>query len=180
LLLLAWLDAEIPLADSDWKPGEGRPMLETDGRRLYLPAVFGSREEAIVAVQHGAGHLAFDSYARVHIEALFARAGMSHPPVDDQNRITWRPLFAPFAERMFRFQVLFDLAEDLRVNARLHARIPGFLARLLRLARRPIRCRTNPRARTTGRRWRRIVRCTARTTMGLARRVDPRSAWILA
>ncbi len=134
LLLLAWLDAEIPLADSDWKPGEGRPMLETDGRRLYLPAVFGSREEAIVAVQHGAGHLAFDSYARVHIEALFARAGTSHPPLDDQDRITWRPLFAPFAERMFRFQVLFDLAEDLRVNARLHARIPGFLARLLRLA----------------------------------------------
>jgi nitric oxide reductase NorD protein len=136
LLLLAWLDAEIPLADGDWKPGEGRPMLETDGRRLYLPAVFDSRDEAIVAVQHGAAHLAFDSYAREPIEGLFARAGMQHPPLDDHSRITWRPLFAPFAERMFRFQILFDLAEDLRVNARLHSRIPGFLARLLRLARR--------------------------------------------
>ncbi|TVP81693.1 VWA domain-containing protein [Thioalkalivibrio sp.] len=136
LLLLAWLDAEIPLADGDWKPGEGRPMLETDGRRLYLPAVFDSRDEAIVAVQHGTAHLAFDSYAREHIEGLFARAGMEHPPLDDQSRITWRPLFAPFAERMFRFQILFDLAEDLRVNARLHPRIPGFLARLLQLARR--------------------------------------------
>ncbi len=136
LLLLAWLDAEIPLADSDWKPGEGRPMLETDGRRLYLPAVFDSRDEAIVAVEHGAAHLAFDSYAREHIEALFAHAGMEHPPLDDQSRITWRPLFAPFAERMFRLQILFDLAEDLRVNARLHSRIPGFLARLLELARR--------------------------------------------
>ncbi len=134
LLLLAWLDAEIPLADGDWKPGEGRPMLETDGRRLYLPAVFDSRDEAVIAVQHGAAHLAFDSYAREHIEGLFARAGMEHPPLDDQSRITWRPLFAPFAERMFRFQILFDLAEDLRVNARLHPRIPGFLARLLRLA----------------------------------------------
>ena len=136
LLLLAWLDAEIPLADGDWKPGEGRPMLETDGRRLYLPAVFGSRAEAILAVQHGAAHLAFDSYARERIEGLFARAGMEHPPLDDQSRITWRPLFAPFAERMFRFQILFDLAEDLRVNARLHHRIPGFLTRLLQLARR--------------------------------------------
>jgi nitric oxide reductase NorD protein len=109
-------------------------MLETDGRRLYLPAVFGSRDEAIVAVQHGAAHLAFDSYAREGLEALFRRAGTEHPPLDDRNRITWRPLFAPFAERMFRFQILFDLAEDLRVNARIARRIPGFLPRLLRLA----------------------------------------------
>jgi len=134
LLLRAWLEADIPLADGDWKPGDGRPMLETDGRRLYLPAVFGSRDEAIVAVQHGTAHLAFDSYARERIEALFRRAGTEHPPLDDQNRITWRPLFAPFAERMFRFQVLFDLAEDLRVNARLARRIPGFLRRLVGLA----------------------------------------------
>ena len=134
LLLRAWLNADIPLADGNWKPGEGRPMLETDGRRLYLPAVFRSREEAIVAVQHGTAHLAFDSYAREHIEALFRRAGTEHPPLDDQQRITWRPLFAPFGERMFRFQILFDLAEDLRVNARLARRIPGFLQRLVRLA----------------------------------------------
>ena len=134
LLLRAWLEAEIPLADGNWKPGEGRPMLETDGRRLYLPAVFGGRDEAIVAVQHGAAHLAFDSYAREHIEALFRRAGTEHPPLDDQNRITWRPLFAPFAERMFRFQILFDLAEDLRVNLRIARLIPGFLSRLLRIA----------------------------------------------
>jgi nitric oxide reductase NorD protein len=133
-LLRAWLEADVPLADGNWKPGEGRPMLETDGRRLYLPAVFGSRDEAIVAVQHGAAHLAFDSYAREHIEALFRRVGIAHPPLDDQNRITWRPLFAPFAERMFRFQILFDLTEDLRVNARIAQRIPGFLQRLVDLA----------------------------------------------
>ncbi len=134
LVLLAWLEAEIPLADGDWRPGEGRPMLETDGRRLFLPAVFDHRDEALVAVQHGAAHLAFDTYAQPHLEALFAQAGQSHPPLDEQGRITWRPLFAGFAERMFRFQVLFDLAEDLRVNARLHPRIPGFLRRLLQLA----------------------------------------------
>lgn len=136
LLLLAWLDAEIPLADGDWKPGDGRAMLETDGRRLYLPAVFDNRDEAIIAVQHGAAHLAFDSYAREHLEALFARAGMEHPPLDEESRITWRPLFAEFAERMFRFQILFDLAEDLRVNARLHPLIPGFMIRLLAQAER--------------------------------------------
>lgn len=134
LLLRAWLEAELPLADGNWKPGSGRPMLETDGRRLYLPAVFDSRDEAIVAVQHGAAHLAFDTYALQRIEALFARAGMPHPPLDDQRRITWRPLFAPFAERMFRFQILFDLAEDLRVNARMAQRIPGYLQRLVGLA----------------------------------------------
>lgn len=134
LLLWAWLNADIPLADSAWRPDDGRPMLETDGRRLYLPAVLGSREEAITAVLHTAGHLAYDTYAQPLIEALFQRAGSSHPPLDDQRRITWRPLFAGFGERMIRFQVLFDLAEDLRVNARLQQRIPGFLARLLRLA----------------------------------------------
>jgi nitric oxide reductase NorD protein len=134
LLLRAWLEADIHLADGNWKPGDGRPMLETDGQRLYLPAVFGSRDEAIVAVQHGTAHLAFDSYAREHIDALFRRAGTEHPPLDEQNRITWRPLFAPFAERMFRFQILFDLAEDLRVNARIAPRIPGFLQRLVDLA----------------------------------------------
>lgn len=134
LLLLAWLEADIPLADSEWRPGDGRPMLETDGRRLYLPAVLGSRDEAIVAVQHVAAHLAFDSYARTHIEALFRRVGLEHPPLDDASRITWRPLFAGFGTRMIRFQILFDLAEDIRVNARLHPRIPGFLQRLLRLA----------------------------------------------
>jgi nitric oxide reductase NorD protein len=135
LLLRAWLGAEIPFADSDWRPDHGRPMLETDGRRLYLPAVFPSRDEAIIAVEHAAGHLAWDSYSRERIEALFARAGRVHPPLDDAGRITWRPLFAGFGERMFRMQILFDLAEDLRVNRRLKTQIPGFLERLLRLAR---------------------------------------------
>ncbi|WP_018994662.1 nitric oxide reductase activation protein NorD [Thioalkalivibrio sp. ALJ2] len=134
LVLLAWLDADIPLADSSWKPGEGRPMLETDGRRLFMPAVMDSREEAIVATQHAAAHLAFDTYAQSDVERLFERAGVEHPPLDDRSRITWRPLFAPFEARMFRFQVLFDLAEDLRVNARLAPRIPNFLPRLVALA----------------------------------------------
>ncbi|WP_018951132.1 nitric oxide reductase activation protein NorD [Thioalkalivibrio sp. AKL12] len=135
LVLMAWLDADIPLADSSWKPGEGRPMLETDGRRLFMPAVMDSREEAIVATQHAAAHLAFDTYAQPDVERLFERAGAEHPPLDDKSRITWRPLFAQFEARMFSFQVLFDLAEDLRVNTRLAPRIPNFLSRLVELAR---------------------------------------------
>lgn len=135
LLLRAWLGTEVPFADSDWRPDHGRPMLETDGRKLYLPAVLPSRDDAIIAVQHAAGHLAWDSYSRERIEALFAHAGSVHPPLDDAGRITWRPLFAGYADRMFRMQILFDLAEDLRVNARLKTQIPGFVERLLRLAR---------------------------------------------
>lgn len=134
-LMRAWMNTDVPLADSAWRPGDGRPMLETDGRRLYLPAVFSSRDEAIIAVEHAVGHLAWDTYAQERIEQLFVRAGSEHPPLDEAGRMTWRPLFAAYAERMFRFQILFDLAEDLRINARLHSRIPGFLSRLLRLAR---------------------------------------------
>ncbi|MEJ2060935.1 MAG: VWA domain-containing protein [Gammaproteobacteria bacterium] len=135
LLLLAWYNEHIPMADSAWRPGRGRPMVDTDGRQLYLPAVLGDREETIVAVLHAAGHLRFDTYCREDIEALFARVGMAHPPLDADQRITWRPLYAHFEERMFRFQVLFDLCEDLRVDARIGALIPGYLTRALRLAR---------------------------------------------
>lgn len=134
LLLSAWFADSIPLADSDWRPGQGRPMVDTDGLRLLLPAVLESREEAIVAVLHAAGHLRFDTYAQPDIESLFNHVGMMHPPLDADQRITWRPLYARYAERMFRFQVLFDICEDLRVDARLAELIPGYLPRLLRLA----------------------------------------------
>lgn len=135
LLVTAWLGGPVELGDGDWRPGRGRPMVETDGRRLLLPAVLGSREEAVVAVLHAAAHLRFDTYAQALIRRLFAEAGMEHPPLDADQRITWRPLFARYGARMFRFQVLFDLCEDLRVDARLGAMVPGYLERLRRLAR---------------------------------------------
>lgn len=134
LLTTAWFGHLVPLADGDWRPGRGRPMMDTDGHTLYLPAVLEGREEAIVSVLHTMGHLRFDTYFLDHIEALFGELGMEHPAVDADQRITWRPLYAHFEERMFRFQVLFDLCEDLRVDARLDTLIPGYLGRLVRLA----------------------------------------------
>ena len=134
LLLLAWFDYLVPMADSDWRPGRGRPMMDTDGQMLFMPAVLESREEAVVAALHTVGHLRFDTYFHEDIEALFREVGMEHPPIDADQRITWRPLYAHFAERMFRFQLLFDLCEDLRVDARLDRIVPGYLARVVRLA----------------------------------------------
>ncbi|APZ44578.1 VWA domain-containing protein [Acidihalobacter ferrooxydans] len=133
LLLLAWFDEEIPLADSDWRPGRGRPAMECDGRSIFMPAVLADRDEAVVAALHTAGHLRYDTYAAVEINALFLYSETAHPPLDADQRITWRPLFAPYAARMFRFQVLFDLCEDLRVDARLCADVPGYATRLERL-----------------------------------------------
>ncbi|AOU97323.1 VWA domain-containing protein [Acidihalobacter yilgarnensis] len=133
MLLLAWFDELIPLADSDWRPGKGAPMMLCDGRSLLMPAVLADRDEAIAAALHTAAHLRFDTYAGEEVEALFEARGMAHPPLDDDQRITWRPLFAEFGERLFRFQVLFDLCEDLRVDSRLGALVPGYFSRLTRL-----------------------------------------------
>ena len=136
LILAGWFGEAPALDDGEWRPGHGRPMVETDGQRLYLPAVLADHEEAILAVLHTAGHLRFDTYSREAIESLFRELGMEHPPLDADQRITWRPLFAAYGERMFRFQVLFDLCEDLRVDARLDGLIPRHARRLLGRARR--------------------------------------------
>ncbi|QKT04566.1 VWA domain-containing protein [Ectothiorhodospiraceae bacterium 2226] len=134
LLLYAWFGEDFPLEDSAWTPDQGRAMIETDGQALFLPVVLPGREEALLAVLHAGAHLRFDSYERRHIEALFQEAGMAHPPLDADQRITWRPLFARFGDDLLRFQVLFDICEDLRVDAAAARLIPGYGARLRRLA----------------------------------------------
>ncbi len=135
LLVWAWFGEDVLLEDSGWRPDTGRPLVETDGRRLFLPAVMPEREEALLAVVHVAGHLHFNTYERRHIDALFGLVGMRHPPVDEQQRITWRPLFANYGEDLLRFQLLFDLCEDLRVDAAIDRLVPGHLRRLRRAAR---------------------------------------------
>ena len=134
ILVEVWLNQRPTLGQSEWLPGAEPPQVETDGRTLFLPAVFPSREQAILAVLHAGGHLAFDTYAESAIHALFQAAGETHPPLDADQRITWRPLFARYGEAMFRFQVLFDLAEDLRVDARIRNHVPGYLDRAVALA----------------------------------------------
>lgn len=133
LLAGAWLDIKVVFADSEWRPGKGRPMIETDGRKLFVPAVLPDREETLLATMHAAAHLRCDSYERDNIQRLFEKVGMQHPPIDADQRITWRPLYINFAERMFRFQVLFDFCEDLRVNHRLNQLMRSFLNRLIRI-----------------------------------------------
>lgn len=134
LLLAAWFGRSYPLQAAPWQPGGGRPMIETDGRSLFVPPVFAAREEALLAVLHAAGHLAFGTYERTSVEALFSDAGMQHPAVDAEQRITWRPLFARYGDQMFRFQLLFDMCEDLRIDVRIGRHVPGYLPRLQRLA----------------------------------------------
>ncbi len=135
LVLAVWLAEDFDLQEADWSPGQGRPFVEADGAALYLPAAFPSREEAWLGVLHGAGHLRFDGYERGAIAALYRRAGMPHPPLDAERRITWGPLFAAFGADRVRFQLLFDLCEDLRIDAALGCAIPDYLARLTAAAR---------------------------------------------
>ena len=111
-----------------------RPFMETDGRALFVPAAFPSREEALAALLHHTGHLRFGTYEGFALTRLFQEAGMTHPPLDVDKRITWRPLFVLFGEDIFRFQLLFDLCEDFRVDARIQALVPNHVARLLALA----------------------------------------------
>lgn len=138
LFAYAWFGEDLALEDAGWSPDQGRPMIETDGRRLFLPVVLGDREEALLAVVHTAGHLHFDTYAADHVAALFREVGMTHPPLDAEQRITWRPLFARYGEDLLRFQLIFDLCEDLRVDAAIDRLVPGHLRRLwLRAQREP-------------------------------------------
>ncbi|MHB1479842.1 MAG: nitric oxide reductase activation protein NorD [Acidithiobacillus ferrooxidans] len=135
LLLQAWTGLHLPLEEGDWSLEGGRSFLETDGRSLFVPAVMPNREEALLAFYHTGAHLVFDSYEQDAIRALFAEIGMEHPPLDPDQRMTWRPLFARFGEDMTRFQLIFDLCEDLRVDAALEREMPGYLARVVRAAR---------------------------------------------
>ncbi|HUX18535.1 MAG TPA: VWA domain-containing protein, partial [Acidithiobacillus sp.] len=135
LLLQAWTGLHLPLEEGDWGLEGGRSFLETDGRSLFVPAVMPDREEALLAFYHTGAHLVFDSYEQDAIRALFAEIGMEHPPLDPDQRLTWRPLFVRFGEDMIRFQLIFDLCEDLRVDAALEREMPGYLARVLRASR---------------------------------------------
>ena len=109
-------------------------FVETDGRVLFVPPAFPSREQALAALLHHAGHLYFGTYEQGAIERLFAMAGMTHPPLDADQRVTWRPLFALFGADLVRFQVLFDLCEDFRIDARVQALMPNHVPRLCALA----------------------------------------------
>jgi nitric oxide reductase NorD protein len=134
MLVGAWFDQAIELKESAWSPEQGRAFAETDGQSLFLPVVFEEREEAILSVMHAAGHIVFGSYLRRQLEALFREAGIGHPPIEADGRIGWEPLFARRGEDRLRFQLLFDLAEDLRVDCAINRAVPNHLRRMLAIA----------------------------------------------
>jgi nitric oxide reductase NorD protein len=127
LLLEIWFERSFELRESTWSPEKGRPFVETDGRSLFLPAVMADREEAILAVLHAAGRIVFGSFDRAALDAVFRETGLDLP---DSGAISWAPLYERYGEDLLRFQLLFDLCDDLRIDCRIQRVVPNFLSRL--------------------------------------------------
>jgi len=128
LLVDIWYERPFELKESSWSPEKGRPFVETDGRSVFIPAVMPDRDEAILAVLHAAGHLAFGSFDRAAMQAMFRAAGAELPA---SGAIAWAPLFERYGDDVLRFQLLFDACEDLRIDSRVHSLVPNYLSRLL-------------------------------------------------
>jgi nitric oxide reductase activation protein len=63
---------------------------------------------------------------------LFAEAGVAFP---DTGPVSWAPLFASYGDDALRFQLIFDLCEDLRVDFGIQQLVPNYLNRLASTAR---------------------------------------------
>ena len=54
--------------------------------------------------------------------------------------VSWAPVFMKFGEDAMRFQLIFDLCEDLRIESRLQRQIPNYFQRLIAFnIKRPLR-----------------------------------------
>jgi nitric oxide reductase NorD protein len=127
MLLDVWYGCGFELKESNWSPDKGRPFVETDGRSMYFPAVMKNRDEALIAVLHTAGHMRFGSFDRNALKELFALARVEFP---ESGPVSTAPLFASFGDDGLRFQLIFDLCEDLRVDSRIRSLVPNYLNRL--------------------------------------------------
>lgn len=132
MLLDVWYGSVFDLKESSWSPEKGRPFVETDGRSIYVPAVMSSRDEAILAILHAAGHIRYGTFERAAMQAMFNEAGVELPP---SGAVSWAPLFTDYGDDALRFQLIFDLCEDFRVDFRVNGRIPNYLQRLAATAR---------------------------------------------
>ncbi len=132
MLLDLWYGQGCDLKESSWSPEKGRPFVETDGHSLYFPAVMPSRDEAVLALLHAAGHVRFGTFDRSAMKELFGRAGVGYP---EPGPVSWAPLYARYGDDALRFQLIFDLCEDLRVDYRIQQLVPNHLQRLLATAR---------------------------------------------
>jgi nitric oxide reductase NorD protein len=127
MLLDVWFGGEFELKESSWSPEKGRPFVETDGRSLYVPAVMSNRDEAILAVLHAGGHMRYGTFDRLAMKEMFGHAKVDFPAT---GAVSWAPLFARFGDDALRFQLIFDLCEDLRVDFRVQHEVPNYLQRL--------------------------------------------------
>ncbi|MEK6594382.1 MAG: VWA domain-containing protein [Pseudomonadota bacterium] len=132
MLLDIWYGGDFELKESSWSPEKGRPFVETDGCSLFLPAVMSNRDEAVLAVLHAAGHMRFGTFERRAMKAMFGGAGVDFP---ETGPVSWAPLFIRYGEDALRFQLIFDLCEDLRVDFRVQQLVPNYLQRLIATAR---------------------------------------------
>ncbi len=132
ILLEVWFGEGMELKESAWSPEKGRPFMEMDGQSLYFPAVMGNREEAILSMLHAAGHMRHGTFDRAAMKQMFADAKVAFP---DNDAVSWGPIFTRFGEDAMRFQLIFDMCEDLRVESRLQKHIPNYFQRLIAAAR---------------------------------------------
>jgi hypothetical protein len=132
MLLDVWFGEGFELRESGWSPEKGRPFVEADGRTIFFPALMPSRSEAVLGLLHAAGHLRFGTFDRLAMRELFVRAGAELP---ESGPVSWGPLFAAYGDDALRFQLIFDLCEDLRVDYRVQQLVPNYLQRLVSSAR---------------------------------------------
>ena len=74
----------------------------------------------------------FGTFDRLAMKKLFAIAGAEFP---ESGPVSWAPLYARYGDDALRFQLIFDLCEDLRVDFRVQQLVPNYLSRLLAAAR---------------------------------------------
>jgi len=132
MLLDVWFGRDFDLKESNWSPEKGRPFVETDGKSLFFPAVMSNRDEAVLAVLHTAGHMRFGTFDRLAMKEMFSAAKVEFPA---SGPVSWAPIFMRYGDDGLRFQLIFDLCEDLRVDFRIQQLVPNYLHRLIATAR---------------------------------------------
>jgi hypothetical protein len=131
MLIDVWFGADYELKESSWSPEKGRPFVEIDGRSLHFPAVMASRDEAILSMLHGASHMRFGTFDRLAMKEMYSAAGVEFP---DSGPVSWAPLYTRYGDDALRFQLIFDLCEDLRVDFQTQRLIPNYLNRMIAAA----------------------------------------------
>jgi hypothetical protein len=132
ILVEVWFGEGMELKEGNWSPEKGRPFMETDGEAMYFPAVMGTREEAILSVLHAAGHMRHGTYDRTAMKKVFAEAKVDFP---DSGAVSWAPVFMKYGENAMKFQLVFDLCEDLRIESCVQRHVPNYFQRLIAAAR---------------------------------------------